>query len=89
MNRIYYSLQQKKKTKQKNHSISTLFANITILWPFQSLMIRVNEINKVFYFDYEQTVQKILFNPFRKAQNTRKLIETSNKPVFKDKILIV
>ena len=42
---------------------------------------------QVFYFDYEQTVQKILFNPFRKAQNTRKLIETSNKPVFKDKFL--
>ena len=44
---------------------------------------------QVFYFDYEQTVQKILFNPFRKAQNTTKVIETSNKPVFKDKILIV
>ena len=38
---------------------------------------------------YEQTVQKMLFNPFRKAQNTRKVIETSNKPVFQDKILIV
>ena len=38
---------------------------------------------------YKQTVQKILFHPFRKAQNTRKVIETSNKPVFKDKILIV
>ena len=53
-------------------------------------MIRVNEImQKVFYFAYEQKVQKILFNPFRKAQNTRKVIETSNKPVFKHKILIV
>ena len=41
------------------------------------------------YFGYEQTVQKILFNPFRKAQNTRKVIETSNMPVFKDKILII
>ena len=39
--------------------------------------------------NYEQTVQETLFNPFRKAQNTRKVIESSNKPVFNDKILIV
>ena len=43
----------------------------------------------MFHFGYEQTVQKILFHPFRKAQNTRKVTETSNKPVFKDKIVIV
>ena len=41
----------------------------------------------MFYFDYEQTVQNklILFNPILKAQNSRKVIEPSNKPFFKDK----
>ena len=43
----------------------------------------------MFHFGHEQIVQKILFHSFRKAQNTRKVIETSNKPVFKDKIAIV
>ena len=40
----------------------------------------------MFYFGYEQTVQRKLFHPFRKAQNARKVIETSNKNnfVFKD-----
>ena len=28
------------------------------------------------YFGYEQTGQKILFHPFREAQNTKKVIET-------------
>ena len=39
---------------------------------------------QVFYFDYEQTVQNklILFNPILKAQNSRKVIEPSNKPFF-------
>ena len=50
-------------------------------------LFNVNEINKCFILRTDST--KILFNPFRKAQNTRKVIETSNKPVFKDKILIV
>ena len=31
----------------------------------------------------------LTMNTFQKTQNTKKVIETSNKAVFKDKILIV
>ena len=59
------------------------------LYRLKPLMITCEWNQQSFYFEYEQTVQKILFHPFRKAQNTRKVMETSNKPVFKDKILTV